>query len=67
MQVGGALGVAVVGSLLSTRFDHRIDAAIGPYHVPSAIAETIRAGPGSALAVARRIGGVAGEALAHTA
>ena len=67
MQVGGALGVAVVGSLLSTRFDRRIDAAIAPYHVPSAIAETIRGSLGSALAVAHRVGGVAGEALAHAA
>ena len=30
MQVGGALGVAVVGSLLSTRYEHRIDAASLP-------------------------------------
>jgi EmrB/QacA subfamily drug resistance transporter len=65
MQVGGALGVAVVGSLLSTRYQYRIDADIAPYHVPPAIAETIRGSLGSALEVARRIGGLAGEALAH--
>ncbi len=67
MQVGGALGVAVVGSLLSTRYEHRIDAAIAPYHVPSAIAEAIRGSLGGALEVARRIGGLTGEALAHAA
>ena len=67
MQVGGALGVAVVGSLLSTRYEHRIDAAIAPYHVPSAIAETIRGSLGGALEVAHRIGGLTGEALAHAA
>ena len=70
MQVGGALGVAVVGSLLSTRYEHRIDTAIAPHHVPSAIAETFRGSLGSALEVAHRIGGLTGEALvdaAHTA
>ena len=36
MQVGGALGVAVIGSLLTTRYQDRMTAALAPYHVPHA-------------------------------
>src|ERR1035437_2509816 len=42
MQVGGALGVAVVGSLLSTRYQHRISDTLAPFHVPQAVEQTIR-------------------------
>jgi len=67
MQVGGALGVAVIGSVLSTRYQHRIGATIAPYHVPHAVAETIRGSLGGALEVSRRIGGLTGHLLAHYA
>ncbi len=67
MQIGGALGVAIVGSLLSTRYQDRITAALAPFHVPHAIAETIRGSLGSALAVAAQLGGVTGRLLAQFA
>ncbi len=64
MQVGGALGVAVIGSLLSTRYQQRITNALAPFHVPHAIQETIRGSLGGALTVARVTGGLAGRLLA---
>jgi EmrB/QacA subfamily drug resistance transporter len=67
LQVGGALGVAVVGSLLSTRFEHRMTNALSPYHVPHGVQQTILGSLGGALDVARHLGGVLGQALADSA
>ncbi len=67
MQVGGALGVAVIGSLLTTRYQDSITAALAPYHVPQAALDAVRGSLGGALAVAARVGGTAGAALAHLA
>jgi EmrB/QacA subfamily drug resistance transporter len=67
LQLGGALGVAVVGSLLSTRYDDRLSSAIAPYPVPPGVRDTILGSLGGALGVARQIGGSTGTALAHEA
>jgi EmrB/QacA subfamily drug resistance transporter len=67
MQVGGALGVAVIGSLLTTRYQDNITAALAPYHVPVAALDAVRGSLGGALAVAARVGGTNGAALAHLA
>ena len=67
VQVGGALGVAVVGSVLSTRYQHRMTSTLTPYHVPHEIKQTILGSLGSALEVAAQVGGAAGAALAHLA
>jgi len=67
VQIGGALGVAVIGSLLSTRYQHRMTAALRTYHVPHAILQTILGSLGAALGLARALGGVLGLALAHLA
>jgi EmrB/QacA subfamily drug resistance transporter len=67
LQVGGALGVGVIGSLLATRYSDRIGAALAPYHVPAAIAHDIQGSVGAALQVAGRAGGVLGAALEHAA
>ena len=67
LQVGGALGVAVIGSLLTTRYQDNIGAALAPYHVPAAIADTIRSSLGGALEVAARVGGPLGAELAKYA
>jgi hypothetical protein len=66
-QVGGALGVAVVGSLLTTRYTGTIAAAVAGQHVPAAAVAAIRGSIGGALAVAARLPGGAGEAIAHAA
>jgi hypothetical protein len=67
VQVGAALGVAIVGSLLSTRYQHRMTRALAGHHVPHAIHETILGSLGAALGVAERVGGVAGTLLAAAA
>ena len=67
LQVGGALGVAVMGSLLSTRYEHRMTGALAPYHVPHAVENTILGSIGGALSVAQQVGGSTGALLAGTA
>lgn len=67
LQVGGALGVAVVGSLLNTRYQNMMTSALAPHHVPHAILPTILGSIGGALAVASRLGGVLGAELAQLA
>jgi EmrB/QacA subfamily drug resistance transporter len=67
MQVGGALGVAVIGSLLTTRYQGDITATLAPYHVPAVALVAVRGSLGGALAVAARVGGTDGAALAHLA
>ena len=67
MQVGGALGVAVIGSLLATRFTDRMTTVLAPHHLPHPIESTILGSVGGALGVAARAGGATGELLAHAA
>jgi hypothetical protein len=66
-QVGSALGVAVIGSLLSTRYQDRMTAALASYHLPHAIETTVLGSVGGALGVAARVGGAAGHLLAYAA
>jgi len=67
LQVGGALGVAVIGSLLNTRYQHTMTSALAPYHIPHAIMQAILGSVGGALAVASRVGGFLGAELGHLA
>ena len=67
MQVGGALGVAVIGSVLSTRFTGRMTSTLAPYHLPQAAEGRILGSVGGALGVAARVGGSTGALLAHAA
>jgi hypothetical protein len=67
MQTGGALGVAVIGSLLNTRYTGNIAAVLAPYHVPAAVLDAIRGSLGGALGVAARLGGQFGAELATAA
>jgi hypothetical protein len=67
LQVGGALGVAVIGSVLSTRYQDRMDTVLSGRHVPAVAAHAIIGSLGGALTVARDIGGVTGELLANVA
>jgi EmrB/QacA subfamily drug resistance transporter len=67
IQVGGALGVAVVGSVLSTRYQHTLEPALAAHHVPHVAAQAILGSLGGALAVARIAGGSLGVALAQLA
>jgi EmrB/QacA subfamily drug resistance transporter len=64
LQVGGALGVAVIGSQLSTQYQGRMIAVLAPYHVPATMESTILGSVGGALEEAAREGGMVGEVLA---
>jgi len=67
LQTGGALGVAVIGSLLNTRYTGNITAVLAPHHVPDAVSQAILGSLGGALEVAARIGGQLGAELAGAA
>ena len=67
IQLGGAIGVAVIGSILSTRFQGRMAPVIAPYHVPAPLAATILGSIGGALTVAGHLGGALGAHLARAA
>jgi EmrB/QacA subfamily drug resistance transporter len=64
-QLGGALGVAVIGSVMNTVYrDRMVDATAG---LPPAAANAVSDSVGAAVAIAGRIGGAVGDALAAAA
>jgi hypothetical protein len=67
LQVGGAIGVAVVGSVLATRYQNHMSAALAGRHLPAGITHTILGSFGGALAVAASAGGATGALLARAA
>ncbi len=67
LQLGGALGVAVIGSVLSTRYENHMGAALSSRHLPTSATQTILGSLGGALAVAKNVGGATGPLLARTA
>jgi len=67
LQVGGALGVGVLGSLLNGRYTARLDPIVAQHHVPPATASLITGSLGGALAVAHAVGGSLGAGLASVA
>jgi len=62
IHLGGALGVAVVGSLLATRYQDRMTSALSGQLFPAAVKNSL----GGALAAARA-GGATGPPLVHLA
>ena len=62
LQVGGALGVAVIGSAMLTRYQSHITAALTGRHVPIAATHAIIGSLGGALTVAGSVGGATGAA-----
>ena len=56
--------MAVIGSVMSTRYQDRMTAALAGRHVPAAVTHTILGSLGGALAVATRVGGATGALLA---
>lgn len=67
LQVGGALGVGVIGSLLSDRYQHLLAPALSGHHLPRPVEHTILGSLGGALEVARTVGGGTGALLDHAA
>ncbi len=67
LQVGGALGVAVLGSLLNTRYQDTLSPVLSHAHVPPNILSLIEGSLGGAMEVAAHVGGALGAALASQA
>jgi len=67
IQIGAALGVAVIGSALSTRYQNHITSALASQRLPEPVLHTITGSFGGALGVAASVGGILGASLAHAA
>lgn len=67
IQVGGALGVAVLGSILSTRYQGRMGSVIAGYKMPDVARHAILSSVGGALVVAQKVGGEVGATLTRIA
>ncbi|MCU1375211.1 MAG: drug resistance transporter [Actinomycetia bacterium] len=66
-EVGGALGVAVLGSIASSGYAHSIGKVIDGTAMPASAAHAVKDSLGGALQVAGRIGGQPGAALTDAA
>ena len=60
IQVGGALGVAVIGSLLSTRYQDRMTTALAPHTICRMRSSTPSSARSAARSASRPGGGAAG-------
>ena len=67
LQVGGALGVGVLGSVLDTRYVGHVAPVLVGRHLPAGVEQLIVGSLGGALAVAGHVGGPIGSALATVA
>jgi hypothetical protein len=67
LQVGGALGVAVIGSVLSSRYQGSLVPSLAGRSVPAAATHAILSSIGGALTVAGMAGGALGRQLASAA
>ncbi len=67
MQLGGALGVAVLGTALNMRYQEFMTPLLAHQHIPPNIEKLILGSLGGALAVATHVPGKAGMALAEAA
>ncbi|HUA48274.1 MAG TPA: MFS transporter [Solirubrobacteraceae bacterium] len=67
LNVGGAFGVAILGSIMSTRYQHRLAASAAAHALPAAARHAALGSLGAALQVAERAGGLLGAGLADAA
>lgn len=67
MQMGGAFGVAVLGTALTVRYQDVMRPLLAHQPVPQPVADVILGSLGGALAVAQHVPGHAGNALAAAA
>jgi EmrB/QacA subfamily drug resistance transporter len=66
-EIGAALGVAVLGSVMSSTYRPRVSEAISGYPVPDGVADAVTDQVGAAMAVAAEVGGEPGRLLAEAA
>ena len=67
MQMGGALGVAVLGTALTVRYQDLMQPLLAHHSVPPSVGEVILGSLGGALAVAQHVPGPLGDQLASSA
>jgi hypothetical protein len=67
LNIGGALGVAILGNIMWTRNQHRLGASATVHALPSSVHHTSLGSLGAALGVAERAGGLLGSELAAAA
>lgn len=67
LQLGGAVGVAVLGTALNARYGTKMAAFLAGVPLPEGVRHTVLGSVGGALAVASRAGGAAGGRLAAVA
>jgi EmrB/QacA subfamily drug resistance transporter len=60
-QVGGAVGVALLGSLLSSRYLSLVDRGLGGQALPAGLHDKITGSVGPAVEIGKRLGGPTGE------
>jgi EmrB/QacA subfamily drug resistance transporter len=65
--VGGSLGVAVIGSIFASFYRPAITDRLAPFRLPASAVAAARESVGGAMAVANRVGGSAGNAIAELA
>ena len=63
LQLGGALGVGVLGSLLASRYQDHLNVVLAHRAVPASVLHVIDGSLGGAMTVAQRVGGPEGAAL----
>lgn len=66
-ELGGALGVAVLGSLLASGYASSLGDSLRGFPVPPDVVGVVQSSVGAALQVAGGVGGAAGQALALAA
>jgi EmrB/QacA subfamily drug resistance transporter len=66
-EVGGALGIAVIGSIAAGAYSSRLHSDLGAGRVPGAVAHVATGSVAAADVVSRHIGGPAGSELAAAA
>src|SRR5690606_2182947 len=66
-QVGAALGVAVLGSVMSSTYRPRVSDAISGFPVPDEVADAVTDHVGAAMAAAGQVGGEPGRILSAAA
>jgi EmrB/QacA subfamily drug resistance transporter len=64
-EIGGVLGVAILGSVASSTYAHQVASALSP--LPHSAGDTARSSLGGALTVAQQIGGPTGSHVADAA
>jgi hypothetical protein len=67
LQVGGALGVAVLGTALNIRYQNRLAPLLAHVPIPAYVRQLILGSLGGAQAVAAQVGGTSGIELARAA